>query len=122
MAILSPFSLCITQLLFEPTHHDLIDSLGLPFPCGYAGVGISICYAQVIAIPPEDFTIKLKTIVRDECTRDSKPSDNIFPNESLGIHVTNICQWFSFNPLGEVVCADQQISLKGLAGKLEAVV
>ena len=36
---------------------------------------------------------------------------NIFPNKSLGIHVLDVSQWFSFNPLGEVICADQQIPL-----------
>ena len=71
--------------------------------------GISIRYAQVIAIPPKDLAIELKTIVRDEGTRDSKPSDNIFPNKSLGIHIPNICQWFNFNPFGEVIHANQQI-------------
>ena len=39
---------------------------------------------------------------------DPKPSDNIFPNKSLGIHIRDICQWFNFNPLSEVICADQQ--------------
>ena len=42
---------------------------------------------------------------------DPKPSDNIFPNKSLGIHVPIICQWFSFNRLSEVICTDQQPSL-----------
>ena len=42
---------------------------------------------------------------------DPKLSDNIFPNQSLGIHVPDICQWFNFNPLGEVIHADQQPSL-----------
>ena len=73
--------------------------------------GISICYAQVTAIPPKGFAIKLKTIVRDECTRDSKSSDNIFPKKSLGIYVLDICKWFNFNSFGEVICTDQQISL-----------
>ena len=43
--------------------------------------------------------------------RDPKPSGNIFPNKSLGIHVLDICQWFSFNPLGEVIRANQQSSI-----------
>ena len=71
---------------------------------------ISICYAQLIAIPPEGLAIKLQSIVRDEGTRDSKPSDNIFPNKSLCIRIPNICQWFSFNLLSEVIRASQQIS------------
>ena len=35
--------------------------------------------------------------------KDPEPSDNIFPNKSLGIHVPDICQWFSFNLLSEIV-------------------
>ena len=42
---------------------------------------------------------------------DSKPSENIFPNKLFGIHILDICQWFSFDPFGEVIYADQQIPL-----------
>ena len=68
--------------------------------------GIPIRKSQVTTVPLEDFAIKLKTIVRDEGMGDPKPSDNIFPKKSLGIHVLDICQWFNFNPL-EVICANQ---------------
>ena len=81
------FSLCDIQPLFKPTHYDLIDSFGLSIPLWICKGGISICYVQVISIPPEGFAIKLKTIIRDECTRDSKPSDNIFQEKSLGIYI-----------------------------------
>ena len=50
-------------------------------------------------------------LFRSEGMRDPKPSDNIFPHKSLGIHIPDICQWLSFNPFSEVVRADQQISL-----------
>ena len=87
--------------------------------------GISIRYAPVIAIPPEGLAIELKTVVRDEGARDFKPNDNSFSNKSLGIHIFDICQWFSFNPFGEVICADQQISfvlccLKEMAYNVQA--
>ena len=90
--LLHPFSFYVIQPLFEPTHYDLIDSLGLSILLWICQGGISICYAQVAAIPPEDFTNKLMTIaqVRHECMRDFKPSDNIFPNKSLGIHILDI--------------------------------
>ena len=100
------FSLCVVQPLFKSTHYDLIDSFSLPIPLGICRGGIFIRYAQVTTRPPEGLTIELKTIVRDEGTRDSKPSDNIFSNKSL-----DICQWFSFNPFGEVICANLQIPL-----------
>ena len=72
----------------------LLTASACPFPCGYAGIKISICYAQVTTIPLESFAIKLKTVVRDEDMRDSKPSDNIFPNKSLGIYVPDISHKF----------------------------
>ena len=102
-----PFSLCIIQPLLESIHYDLIDNLGLSIPLWISQGGIPIRNAQVITIPLEGFAIKLKTIVRDEGMRDSKLSDNIFLNKSLGIHVPDIYQWFSFNTLDEVIHADQ---------------
>ena len=69
--------------------------------------GMHIRNSQVTTVPSEGFTIKLKTIIQDEGMGDPKPSDNIFPNKSLGIHVLDICQWFSFNPLGKVIYVDQ---------------
>ena len=106
-----PSSLCVIQPLFKSTHNDLIDNLSLSIPLWIRRGGISICYAQVTTIPLKGLTIELKIVIRDEGTRDSKPSDNIFPNKSLGIHIPDICQWFSFNPFNEVICADQQIPL-----------
>ena len=86
-----PFFLCIIQLLFEPTHYDLIDNLGQSIPLWICRGGTFICYVQVTAIPPEGFAIKLKTIIRDKCMRDYKPSDNIFLDKFLGIHIPDIC-------------------------------
>ena len=101
----------LSNLFFKPTHYDLINSFSLSIPLWVCQGGVYIWYVQVAAIPPKGLAIKLKTVIRDEGARDSKPSDNIFPNKSLGIHVSDFCQWFSFNPFGEVICADQQISL-----------
>ena len=106
-----PLFLRVVQPLFKPTHYDLIDSFSLSIPLGIGRGEVSIRYAQVTIISPESFAIKLKSVVQDEGVRNSKPSDNIFPNESLGIHLPDIRQWLSFNPLSEVVYADQQISL-----------
>ena len=52
----------------------------------------------------------MKAIIWYEGITDPEPCDNIFPNRFLGIHILHICQKFSFNQLGEVVRADQQIS------------
>ena len=105
------FFICVIQPFFEPTHYDLIDCFSLSISLWICRGGISICYAQVTAIPLEGIAIKLKTIIRDECMRDPKPSDNVFPNKYRSIHIPDICQRLSFNPLGEVILADQQPSL-----------
>ena len=102
-----PFSLCVIQSLFKSTYYNLIDNLGLSISLWISRGGISICYAQVTKIPLEGLAIKLQSIVQDKGTRDSKPSDNILPNKLFGIHIPDICQWFSFNPLGEVIRANQ---------------
>ena len=105
-----PLSLCVVQPLFKPTNYDLVDSFSLPIPLWICRGGISICYVQITAIPLEGFTIKLQSIIRDKCVRDSKLSNNILPNKFLSICIFDICQRFSFNPLGEVIRANQQIS------------
>ena len=87
-----PLSLCIVQSLFKSTHYDLIDSLVLSIPLWIGQSGILVFYSQIATISPEGFTIKLKSIVRDEGMGDSKPCDNILPNKSFGIHVSDICQ------------------------------
>ena len=74
--------------------------------CLYNRGGISICNPQFTTILPEGLAIKLKVIVQDEIMRDPEPSDNTLPKKSLGIHVPDICQWFNFNLLGEVICID----------------
>ena len=43
--------------------------------------------------------------------RDFKPCDNVFPNEFFLHPHPEVCQWLSFNPLGEVICAYQKILL-----------
>ena len=101
------FSLCVIQSIFKFTYYDLVDSLDLSVPLWISQGGISICYAQVTAIPPKGLGTKLQFVVRDEGTRDSKPSDNILPNKLFGIHIPDICQWFHFNPLGEVIHVNQ---------------
>ena len=86
---------------------DLVDSLSLSIPLWVSRGGIPICNSQVTTVPLKGFAVKLKSIFWDERIGDPKPSDNIFPNKSLGIHVLDICQWFSFDPLGEVIRVDQ---------------
>ena len=106
-----PFSLCFIQLLFQLVKYDLVDRFDLPVPLWIHRGGISIGYAQIIAIPPKGLAIKLQSVIRDKRMRDPKPSDNILLNEFLSIRISNICQRLNFNPLCEVICADQWKSL-----------
>ena len=46
--------------------------------------------------------------------RYSKAGDNVLPEKFLYVHISNIRQRLSFNPFGEIVCADQQIFLVSL--------
>ena len=50
-------------------------------------------------------------IVRDEGVRDPELGDNVFSKKFLSVHISDVRQRFSFNPLSEIVCADQQIFL-----------
>ena len=43
--------------------------------------------------------------------RNSKPDDNVPPNESLSIHVPDVGEGLVFHPLGKVVRADEEPSL-----------
>ena len=53
----------------------------------------------------------MKTLIQDEGMRDPKLGDNVFLDKLLSIHISDVRQWFSFDPFGEIICADQQISL-----------
>ena len=110
MLFRSPSSLHIIQSLFQPIDYDLINSLGLPISLGVGRSGISVRNSQVATISPKRLTIKLKAIVRDEGMRDSKSSNDVLLDEFLCIHVPDVGQGFGFDPFGEIVCADQQVS------------
>ena len=43
--------------------------------------------------------------------RDLESCNNVPLEEFLSIHISDVGQWLSFDPFGEVICADQQISL-----------
>ena len=104
------FLFASSSLFLSPLTVTLLTVSAYPFPCGYAGV-------QYLFAVPKSQQYLLKALLSnwrplfEMRVRDSKPSGNIFPNKSLGIHVPDIHQWFSFNSLGEVIRADQQISL-----------
>ena len=49
----------------------------------------------------------MKAVVRDEGVGDPKSSNDVLPDKFLGIHIPDIGQGLSFDPFGEIVCADQ---------------
>ena len=89
--LVHPFAFCIIQPLLESVHYNLIDSLSLPIPLGVGWSGIPIRDTHITVVPSESLAIKLKSVVRDEGIRDPKPSDNVLPHKSFGMHVPDVC-------------------------------
>ena len=78
---------------------------------GISWGGIYVCNSQLTAISPKGFAVELKSIVQDEGMRYSEAGDNVLLDKLLYVHISDIRQRLSFNPFGEIVCADQQIFL-----------
>ena len=99
-------SLYIVQHFLKSTHYDLINSFSLSVPLGISWSGISICNSQLTTISPKGFAVELKSIVRDKGMRYSEAGDNVLLEKLLYVHISDIRQRLSFNPFGEIVCAD----------------
>ena len=102
-----PFSLRIIQSLFQPIDYDLINGLSLSISLGVGWSGIPVYNSQVTTVSPEILAIKLKAVVRDEGMRDPKSSDDVLLDKLLSIYIPDVGQGLSFDPFGEIVCADQ---------------
>ena len=48
------------------------------------------CNPQLATVFSEHLAVELKAVVRDEHMRNSKSSDNVFPNKSVRIHILNV--------------------------------
>ena len=93
-------------------HYDLVNSFSLFVPLGISWSGrILVCDSQLTEISSKGFVVELKSIVRDEGMRYFEAGDNVLLDKLLYIHISDIRQRLSFNPFGEIVCADQQIFL-----------
>ena len=106
-----PSPLCLVQSLLQSVHYDLIHGLDLPISLRVGGGGISVNDSKLVAILPKVLTVKLQTIVGNECTRSPEAGDDVPPDEFLGVHVPNVGQGFSFHPFSEVICSGYYISL-----------
>ena len=80
----------------------------MTIPLGVRWGRIHIRNPQIIAVSAEEFSIKLKSIVRDEDMRDPKPSDNVFLDKIFGVNISDIRQGLSFNSFGAIVYADHK--------------
>lgn len=54
-------------------------------------------------------TLELCSIISDDGPGDSESSDYIPPYEPYHISISDVCQWFCLDPLGEVVSCNQQV-------------
>ena len=54
-------------------------------------------------------TFEMRSIVGDDGSGDSKPSDYISPYEPYHISISDVHQGFSLDPFGEVVSHNQQV-------------
>ena len=102
-----PSSFRIIQLLFESVHYDFVNSLGLTIPLEVSWGRVPICNSQITVVSLEGFAIKLKSIVRDEGTKDLELGENIFPNKLFGVNISYIRQKLGFNPFSEIFCTNQ---------------
>ena len=66
--------------------------------------------AQLATISSESFTIELKPVVRDQCVRNSKSGDNVFPNKLLCVLISNIREGLSLDPFCKVISSDKEPS------------
>ena len=55
----------------------------------------------------EGSAIKLKAIILDKGTRNPESSNNTLPDKPFDIYIPDISQRFKFDPLGEIISADQ---------------
>ena len=69
---------------------DFIYSFSMSIPLGISRGRVSINNLQLTTVFFEHFTIELKTIVRDEHVRNSKPSNDVLPDESFDIHIFDV--------------------------------
>ena len=106
-----PSPLYLIQPLFQPTHYDFVHGLSLSISLRVGRSGILVNDPKLAAILPKVLTIKLETVVRDECVWSSEACNNVFQNEFLGVHVPDVGQRLSLHPLGEIISSDYYVSL-----------
>ena len=88
--LLHPPSLGVIQPLLQSIHDDLIYGLSLPISLRVGWSGIPVFYSQIRTVFLEGFTVKLKTVIRDEDVGNTEPRNYVLPDESFDIHIPDI--------------------------------
>ena len=101
----------VWRISFCPINYHFVNSFGLPIALWVSRSGISVSYTQFWTIFPKGIAIKLESIIWDQSAGNPKSCNNVSPNKLLHVYVFDVRQGLSFNPLSEVVCADQQVLL-----------
>ena len=109
--LLYPSSLGVIQSFLKPIDNDFVDSLGLSISLRINWGWVPVCDPQFATVSSEGFAVKLESIIWNEGSRDPESCNNVSQNEFLSICVSDVGQWLSFNPFGEVIYVDHQIPL-----------
>ena len=80
---------------------------------GIAWCGIQIVYFEFRAEISEGNAIKLRTVVGYDCLRDSKPANDVLPNEFRDIFVLDASIHLCFYPITEVIRGNEHEFLLG---------
>ena len=80
---------------------------------GVAWCGVQILDFEFRAEIPEGNDVKLRTVVSYDCLRDSKPTNDVLPNEFGDIFVLDASICFYFYPFTEVIRGNEQKFLLG---------
>ena len=103
-----PLSFSVVQPFLQPRHYNFFGGLGLPIPLRISRHRIPIPNPQFPAVSSEIFTVKLKSIIKDLGMRNSKPGDNVPPDEPFNIHVLDISKGLSLHPFSKIIRADKK--------------
>ena len=80
---------------------------------GIAWCGVQIFYFEFRAEISEGNAIKLRTVVGYDCLRDSKPANDVLPNEFRDIFVLDASIHLCFYPITEVIRGNEHEFLLG---------
>ena len=108
---LYPSPLGVVQSFLKPIDDDFVNNLSLSISMRISRGRVLVCDPQFATVSSEGLAIKLESIIRNKGSRDPESCNDVSPDKSFRIYVSNVSQWLGFDSFGEVICADQQVSL-----------